>query len=115
MLPCKRNATSLDENASTLEKLVRTTRPQLKGLVLVTPYFIEPNRAEPMRAMMDRYGEVVLQLAGKYQAIPVDSQAAFDAILTEVHPMALAGDRIHPTPTGHMILARAFLQALNDT
>ena len=106
---------SLDEYASTLEKLVCTTRPQLKGLVLMTPYFIEPNRAEPMRAMMDRYGEVVLQLTEKYQAIPVDSQAGFDAILTEVHPMALAGDRIHPTPTGHMILARAFLQALSDT
>jgi hypothetical protein len=32
--------------------------------VLMTPYYIEPNRADPMRAMMDRYGEVVRQLAG---------------------------------------------------
>jgi lysophospholipase L1-like esterase len=55
---------SLDEYASILEQLVRTTQPQLKGLVLMTPYFIEPNRADPMRAMMDRYGDVVRQLAG---------------------------------------------------
>ena len=31
---------SLDEYSSVLEQLVRTTRPQLKGLVLMTPYFI---------------------------------------------------------------------------
>jgi lysophospholipase L1-like esterase len=47
---------SLDEYSSVLEQLVRTTRPQLKGLVLMTPYFIEPNRADPMRVMMDMYG-----------------------------------------------------------
>ena len=103
----------LDEYASILEQLVRTTRPQLKGLVLMTPYFIEPNRADPMRAMMDRYGEVVRRLAGQYQAILVDTQAAFECVLTEVHPMALASDRVHPSLAGHMVLARAFLKALN--
>ncbi len=103
---------SLDEYASTLEQLVRTTRPHLKGLVLMTPYFIEPDREDPMRAMMDRYGQVVLRLAENYEAIAVDTQAAFDAVLTEFHPMALAGDRVHANLTGHMILARAFLNAL---
>jgi lysophospholipase L1-like esterase len=103
---------SLAEYASVLEQLVRATRPQLKGLVLMTPYFIEPNRVDPMRAMMDRYGEVVRQLAGQYQAILIDTQASFECVLTEVHPLALASDRIHPTLAGHMILARAFLKAL---
>ncbi|MGH6857738.1 MAG: SGNH/GDSL hydrolase family protein [Methylocella sp.] len=105
----------LDQYASILEQLVRTTRPQLKGLVLMTPYFIEPNRADSMRAMMDRYGEVVRQLARQYQAILVDTQAAFDCVLTEVHPMALASDRVHPSLAGHMVLARAFLKALDYT
>jgi lysophospholipase L1-like esterase len=66
---------SIDEYASTLERLIRTTRPQLKGMVLMTPYCVEPNRADPMRAMMDRYGDVVRRLAGQYQAILVDTQA----------------------------------------
>jgi lysophospholipase L1-like esterase len=65
-----------------------------------------------MRAMMDRYGKVVRQLAGQYQAILVDTQAAFECVLAEVHPMALASDRVHPTLAGHMVLARAFLKAL---
>jgi lysophospholipase L1-like esterase len=78
----------------------------------MTPFFIEPDRADPMRAMTDRYGAVVRHLAGQYQAILVDTQAAFECVLTEVHPIALASDRVHPNLAGHMVLARAFLKAL---
>jgi lysophospholipase L1-like esterase len=103
---------SLEEYTRTLETLVRTTRPTLKGLILMTPYFIEPNRADGMRAMMDDFGAVVRHLAETYDALLVDTQAAFDAVLQHLHPMALAWDRVHPTQTGHMILTRAFLQAI---
>jgi lysophospholipase L1-like esterase len=102
----------LDEYTQTLDELLRITRPQLKGLILMTPYFIEPNRAEPMRTMMDQYSAAVYQLADKYQALFVDTQAAFDSYMTHLHPMALAWDRVHPTHFGHMILAQAFLNAL---
>lgn len=103
---------TLDEYADTLENLIRATRPQLRGLVLMTPYFIEPNRNDAMRARMDQYGDVVRALAPRYDAILVDTQAAFDRALTVLHPMSLAGDRVHPSTTGHMILARTFLQAV---
>lgn len=103
---------SLEEYARILETLVRTTRPTLQGLVLMTPYFIEPNRADDMRAMMDDFGAVVRQLADTHAAFLVDTQAAFDAALQHLHPMALAWDRVHPTRAGHMILARAFLQTI---
>jgi lysophospholipase L1-like esterase len=63
-----------------------------------------------MRAMMDRYGEVVRQLAGQFQAILVDTQAAFECVLAEVYPMALASDRVHPKLAGHMLLARAIFE-----
>jgi lysophospholipase L1-like esterase len=104
---------SREEYTRTLETLVRTTRPTLKGLILMTPYFIEPHRADGMRAMMDDYGAVVRRLADAHDALLVDTQAAFDAVLQHLHPMALAWDRVHPTRTGHMILARAFLQAID--
>ena len=105
----------LEEYTRTLETLIRTTQPQLKGLVLMTPYFIEPNRADPMRAMMDEYGAAVRDLAERYKAICVETQIAFDSVLTELHPMALTEDRVHPNMTGHMILARAFLKAVEYT
>ena len=102
----------LEEYEATLDELVQTTLPQLQGLVLMTPFMIEPNPHEPMRARMDAYGAVVKKLAGRHGAILVDTQAAFNAVLEHIHPMALAWDRIHPNSTGHMILARAFLQGV---
>jgi lysophospholipase L1-like esterase len=103
---------SLAEYSRTLDKLLLITQPTLKGLVLMTPYFIEPNHDDPMRKMMDEYGAVVRQLANKHKAILVDTQGAFDAVLTHLHPMALVFDRVHPFSSGHMVLARAFLQGI---
>jgi lysophospholipase L1-like esterase len=103
----------LAEYTQTLADLIDIIRPELSGLILMTPYFIEPNKNEPMRAMMDQYGASVRQLAEKYQAVLVDTQAAFDAVLTDLHPMALAWDRVHPTHIGHMVLAKAFLKAID--
>lgn len=104
---------TLDEYARTLDTLIGAVRPGLQGLVLMTPYFIEPNRADPMRALMDRYGAVVRQLAGRHGALLVDTQAAFDQAMTHTHPMAMAPDRIHPNLVGHLVLARAFVNALD--
>lgn len=103
---------SLTEYGDTLEALVAQTRPQVKGLILMTPYIIEPNRADAMRSMMDNYGTIVEQAAQRHNAIFIDTQAAFDTVLLQLHPMSLAWDRIHPNTTGHMVLARAFLSAI---
>jgi len=102
----------LEEYEATLAELLERTRPKLKGLVLMAPYLIEPNRADPMRAAMDRYGQAVRRLAGRFDAVFVDTQAAFDAVLRHWHPMALAWDRVHPNAVGHMAIARALLNAL---
>ncbi|MBC8010828.1 MAG: SGNH/GDSL hydrolase family protein [Burkholderiales bacterium] len=100
----------------TLDTLVAHTLPALPagpgGLLLATPFFIEPHRADPMRARMDEYGAIVRRLATRHGVHFLDTQAAFDAVLAHVHPMALAWDRIHPQPAGHLILARAFLSSL---
>jgi lysophospholipase L1-like esterase len=102
----------LEEYTRVLTALVEKTRPLVKGLILATPYVIESNRADPMRRRMDEYGAVVRDLAVRNNAVFIDTQAAFDAVLVHTHPMTLAWDRIHPNTTGHMILARAFLAAL---
>jgi lysophospholipase L1-like esterase len=107
------NHVPLDEYTAVLEELVSQTRPRLKGLVLMTPFFIESNRSDAMRARMDQYGNAVRALAEKYDAHFVDVQAAFDAVLKHYHAATLAWDRVHPTQAGHMVIARAFLQALD--
>ena len=102
----------IDEYEATLDELVSQTRTSLKGLVLMTPYFIELNRDDPMRKAMDDYGAAVGRVAREHDAVFVDTQAAFDRLLQHVHPMAVAADRVHPNSIGHMVLARAFLDAI---
>lgn len=106
------NHVPLEEYRQTLDELVSITQPKLKGLVLMAPYFMEPNRSDPMRAMMEQYGEAVKETAKKYGAVFVDTQAAFDEYLHYYHPVSITWDRIHPNVLGHMIIARAFLNAI---
>lgn len=92
--------------------LLERTRPGLKGLVLMTPYYLESNRADPMRKSMDAYGAVVKHLAAEFDAVFVDIQAAFDRFLLSRPTQSLCGDRVHPNKTGHMLIAQAFLAAV---
>lgn len=103
---------AIDEYEATLRELVRRTKPLVQGLVLMTPFYIEPNEADAMRAEMDRYGAVVRKIAGEEGTLFVDTQAAFNQVLKTLYAGALAWDRVHPTQAGHMILARAFLNAI---
>lgn len=106
------SAVQPEEYEATLDALVGTTKPLLKGLVLMTPFYVESNQAEAMRARMDQYGKIVLAVAKKHGVIGVDTQAAFDRALKHQHSSNLAWDRVHPNLIGHMILARAFLDAV---
>jgi lysophospholipase L1-like esterase len=103
----------LQDYEAIYDGLLERTRPALKGLVLLAPHFIEPDRKDPMRARMDQYGAAVRSLASRHEAILVDVQAAFDRALEHVHPMSLAWDRVHPNQVGHMVIARAVLRALD--
>lgn len=93
-------------------ELITATLPKVKGIVLMTPYFLELNRAEPMRAQMDRLGAIVTMLGNEFKLPVVDTQAAFDAFLEHRHSMELCADRVHPNAAGHALLALAWLRTL---
>lgn len=97
---------------STYDDLLSRTRPTLKGLILMTPFYVETNTADAMRARMDQYGQIVKKLATKHHAVFVDTQARFNEALTHQHSSALSWDRVHPNQVGHMILAKAFLDGV---
>lgn len=102
----------LDEYEETLRKLVTETKPLVKGLVLMTPFYIEINEADPMRRTMDQYGQVVKKIADETGCLFVNTQEAFNHVLQELYSATLAWDRVHPTAAGHMVLARAFLNKM---
>lgn len=103
----------IEEYEANLEQMIQRTLPTLKGLILMTPYFMETNRQDPMRMQMERYGAVVKKLAEKYSAVFVDLQAAFDQYFEHYHPMSVNWDYIHPDIVGHTIIMRAILKALD--
>ena len=103
----------IDEYRASLNELIVAARPVVaKGIILMTPYFIEPNRAEPMRAMMDEFGQVVRELAATHEAILVDTQTPFDEEFETHHPLHFCADCVHPNSRGHALIAHAFLAAI---
>jgi lysophospholipase L1-like esterase len=101
-----------EEYERTLRELVEQTKPHVKGLILMTPFYLEANRADLMRAKMDIYGNIVKTIATNYDTIFVDTQTAFDYLFEYTYTSTLAGDRVHPNQTGHMVITRALLNAL---
>jgi lysophospholipase L1-like esterase len=105
-------AVPLDEYERTLDDLVLWTLPRVRGVILMTPFFLEPNRSDAMRAAMDRYGGAVKRIGEKNRTLFCDTQRAFDEHMTHGHSMAVAWDRVHPNHVGAAVLARAFLGAV---
>lgn len=97
-----------------LRELLSQVRGKLDGLVLMTPYLLEANREDRMRKLMDKCGQIVKKLAEEFDAVLVDTQAAFDKMDGPVYLPSLSfnWDRVHPDAAGHAVLARAFLNGI---
>ena len=92
-----------------IEAMLISLQGRVKGVFLMTPYYMEPNRTDAMRARMDEYGEICRRLAEKYDCIFIDTQAMFDEYFKYQHSAYIAWDRVHPNQIGAMLLAREFL------
>jgi len=93
--------------------LLHGIRPDLDGLVLMTPFLVEPDTDDAMRSRMDEYRAIVVRLAGDFGAYIVDTQAVFNRALQTHTVDEIAPDRVHPTPLGHSLIANAFLAAVS--
>ena len=82
----------------------------VKGIFLLTPFYIEPNREDPMRKRMDEYGAICARLAEKYGCTFIDLQALFEKYCQVRHSAFIAWDRVHPNEIGAMLIAREFLR-----
>jgi lysophospholipase L1-like esterase len=103
---------TIAEYERTLDELVGLVASSLNGLILMTPYVLELGKTDEMRVKMDRYGSVVRKIARKYDAVFVDTQAAFNDFLQRMDVRELSNDRVHMNAVGHQVLAKAFLAAV---
>ena len=102
----------IDEYRDTLRHLVATTKPRVREMFLLSPFYLEPNRSDPMRKTVGAYIEAMRDVAASEHVPFVDVQAEFDRLLAHLNTWVLAPDRVHPYLNGHLVIARAFLTAV---
>lgn len=89
----------------------RIGRAVAKGVILATPYYMEPNRTDFMRARMQAYVDICAKLAGEYKCIFVDFQSMYDRYFAYKHSSLIAWDRVHPNQIGATLMAKEWLAA----
>lgn len=99
-----------DEYEANMEKMLSALDRKVKGVFVLTPYYMEPNKSDPMRARMDEYGAVCRRLAEHHGAKFIDFQAMFDRYFKYKHSTFIAWDRVHPNRIGALLMAREFLK-----
>ena len=99
-----------EEYESNLEKMILSVKDKVKGIFIVTPYYIEPNKEDKMRARMDDYISICKKLSEKYGCKFIDFQSMYDKYCSIRHSSYIAWDRIHPNQVGATLMAREFLK-----
>lgn len=106
-------AVSIEEYEANLRNLLQQVKDRTSArLIVADPFDIDPDRADPMRAMMDEYGAVARRVGEEFGAICVRTQEAFDTVLKTTDWQDWAPDRIHPGLPGHAVIAQAYLRAI---
>ena len=101
-----------DEYYKNLETMICSVKENVKGVWILTPYYMEPNREDPMRKRMDEYGAICKELAERYHCTLVDFQKMYDAYFVHQHSSRIAWDRVHPNEIGATLMALTVLKKL---
>ena len=100
------------EYRENLCEMLERTLPVVKGVILMSPYYMELNREDPMRKMTDEYIKICEEVAKKYNCHYINIQQAFDDYLIYRYPAYISWERVHPGEIGSMIIAREFLKSV---
>ncbi len=99
-----------DEYEKNVEEMILRVKDTVKGIFILTPYYMEPNREDKMRARMDEYGAICRRLAEKHGCRFVDFQKMYEDFCKIRHSSCIAWDRVHPNQMGATLMAKEFLR-----
>lgn len=108
----KHNLVSLDVYRATLDEIVARTLPVVRGMVLLTPFYLMTDRLHPYRSSVDEYVTAAREVGAARGAVVVNTQAEFDNLLAVLPSEAFSHDRVHPNQAGHMVLAKLLCKAI---
>lgn len=101
------------EYESNMEEMILKIKDNVKGIFIISPYYIEANKEDYMRKRMNEYVEICKKLAKKYSLYFVDFQKAFEDFCKIQHSSKLAWDRVHPNRMGAMLQAKEFVKHID--
>ena len=82
-------------------------------LVLLEPFLLPvPEDRRAWREDLDPKIEIVRDMAREFEAILVPLDGIFAAASAKREPAFWAGDGVHPSPAGHALIARAWIDAM---
>jgi lysophospholipase L1-like esterase len=95
-----------------LEDVCERTVGKVKGLFVISPFYMEANDNDPMKKRMVEYAQIAKEVAEKYGAKYIDVQDEFDKHLVHRYPAYISWDRVHPNWVGSMIIAKEIMKAI---
>ena len=98
-----------EEYEQNMEAMIGKVKGKVKGIFILSPYIMEPNSADMMRARMNEYVEICRRMAEKHGCVFVDFQKMYEDYCSVRHSCFIAWDRIHPNEVGATLMAREFL------
>ncbi len=110
-----KNGVAVPKYERVYRDLLTETREALPGVrfVLCEPFLLRSGGVtEPMVEDIVKRHAVVKRLAQEFGAVFVPFQKVFDDAIRQAPPADWAADGVHPTPGGHMLMARAWLAAV---
>ena len=102
-------AVSPEEYEANMRKMIEAAKQTAKGVIVATPYYMEPNTADFMRGRMQVYVDICQRLAEEYGCIFVNFQAMYDNYFKYKHSSFIAWDRVHPNQIGATLMAKEWL------
>jgi len=95
--------------------LVRTTERLQAKLILIEPFVLpHPADREAWREDLDPKIHVVRKLAREFGALLVPLDGLFAQAATRAHSPYWAPDGVHPSPAGHALIAKAWLETIGE-
>jgi len=106
------SADAFRENYRMLLERTRKALPETR-LILLEPFVLPvPEDRRQWREDLDPKIASVRELAADFEALYVPLDGIFAAAATRQHPAYWAEDGVHPSPAGHGLIARAWLEAV---
>lgn len=103
---------SLERFEKELRELITRTLPNVKGIILLSPFMVEHNQNDPVREKLGHYQQVVAHLAEEFSLPHGNVQEKIDAFLCYQSSYVLSSDRVHPSLAGHLLIAQTWLETV---